>query len=161
MNRMTDRCKNITLPQTSFAGGNKRKKCCTLESFNVYHPAGSSVKFGRFFEHISQTTSKNDQGKTTNIKENFRFRFRLVSIGLNTGNIIAVIPKQIIHIISFEPITIKSSENSFHELSMTSVSIDVIGEFWRAKKWGLVDIVWIVVTNIADANWPEDFMIID
>ena len=23
MNRMTDRCKNITLPQTSFAGGNK------------------------------------------------------------------------------------------------------------------------------------------
>ena len=24
MNRMTDRCKNITLPQTSFAGGNNR-----------------------------------------------------------------------------------------------------------------------------------------
>ena len=23
VNRMTDRCKNITLPQTSFAGGNK------------------------------------------------------------------------------------------------------------------------------------------
>ena len=24
VNRMTDRCKNITLPQTSFAGGNKK-----------------------------------------------------------------------------------------------------------------------------------------
>ena len=27
VNRMTDRCKNITLPQTSFAGGNRRKSC--------------------------------------------------------------------------------------------------------------------------------------
>ena len=26
VNRMTDRCKNITLPQTSFAGGNKIRK---------------------------------------------------------------------------------------------------------------------------------------
>ena len=42
--------------------------------------------------------------------------------------------KQIIHIISFEPITSKASANSFHELSMTSVSIDVIGEFWRQRK---------------------------
>ena len=49
--------------------------------------------------------------------------------------------KQIIHIISFEPITSKASANSFHELSMTSVSIDVIGEFWRATKRELVDIV--------------------
>ena len=43
--------------------------------------------------------------------------------------------------ISFEPITSKASANSFHELSMTSVSIDVIGEFWRAKKRELVHIV--------------------
>ena len=28
VNRMTDRCKNITLPQTSFAGGNNQCKCC-------------------------------------------------------------------------------------------------------------------------------------
>ena len=27
MNRMTDRCKNITLPQTSFAGGNYSRGC--------------------------------------------------------------------------------------------------------------------------------------
>ena len=49
--------------------------------------------------------------------------------------------KQIIHIISFEPITSKASANSFHEFSMTSVSIDVIGEFWRAMKRELIDIV--------------------
>ena len=48
---------------------------------------------------------------------------------------------QIIHIISFEPITSKASANSFYELSMTSVSIDVIAEFWRATKRELVDIV--------------------
>ena len=42
--------------------------------------------------------------------------------------------KQTIHIISFEPITSKASANSFHELSITSVSIDVIGEFWRQRK---------------------------
>ena len=59
----------------------------------------------------------------------------LVVFSLNT--------KQIIHIISFGPITSKSSANSFHELSMTSVSIDLIGEFWRATKRELVDIVWI------------------
>ena len=51
--------------------------------------------------------------------------------------------KQIIHIISFEPITSEASANSIHELSITSVSIDVIGEFWRATKKELVDIVWI------------------
>ena len=35
MNRMTDRCKNITLPQTSFAGGNKKyqRKNLPLRSF--------------------------------------------------------------------------------------------------------------------------------
>ena len=44
-------------------------------------------------------------------------------------------------IISFEPISSTSSTNSFHELSMTSVSIDVIGEFWRATKR---ELVWIV-----------------
>ena len=49
--------------------------------------------------------------------------------------------KQTIHIISFEPITSKASANSIHELSVTSVSIDVIGEFWRATKRELVDIV--------------------
>ena len=34
MNRMTDRCKNIALPQTSFAGGNKIewKFCCCGEN---------------------------------------------------------------------------------------------------------------------------------
>ena len=30
VNRMTDRCKNITLPQTSFAGGNKNYECTNL-----------------------------------------------------------------------------------------------------------------------------------
>ena len=52
--------------------------------------------------------------------------------------------KQRFHIISFEPITSRSSANSFYELSMTSVSTDVIGEFWLATKRELVGIVWIV-----------------
>ena len=43
--------------------------------------------------------------------------------------------------------TSKASANSFHELSMTSVSIDVIREFWRATKRELVYIVWIVVAQ--------------
>ena len=47
-----------------------------------------------------------------------------------------IFPKQIIHIISFEPITSKASANSFHELSMTSVSIDVIGELGSEKRIG-------------------------
>ena len=50
---------------------------------------------------------------------------------------------QRIHIISFEPISSRSSANSFHELSMNSVSIDVIGEFWWVTKRKLVGIVWI------------------
>ena len=29
VNRMTDRCKNITLPQTSFAGGKYWMTCCS------------------------------------------------------------------------------------------------------------------------------------
>ena len=48
MNRMTDRCKNITFPQTSFAGGNnvtnrlceallKRKFKCSLQFIWTYH----------------------------------------------------------------------------------------------------------------------------
>ena len=37
--------------------------------------------------------------------------------------------KQGIHIISLEPISRRTASNSFHELSMTSVSIDVIGDF--------------------------------
>ena len=57
------------------------------------------------------------------------------------NNLLQCEPKQIIHIISFEPITSKASANSFHELSMTLVSIDMIGEFWRATKRELVDIV--------------------
>ena len=32
VNRMTDRCKNITLPQTSFAGGNYNNN---LQLFNI------------------------------------------------------------------------------------------------------------------------------
>ena len=33
VNRMTDRCKNITLPQTSFAGGNKRQTSKEIFAF--------------------------------------------------------------------------------------------------------------------------------
>ena len=33
LNRMTDRCKNITLPQTSFAGGNYTRKMCVYTCF--------------------------------------------------------------------------------------------------------------------------------
>ena len=42
--------------------------------------------------------------------------------------------KQGIHIISLEPISKRPASNSFHEFSMTSVSIYVIGAFWRAMK---------------------------
>ena len=48
--------------------------------------------------------------------------------------------KQKIHIISSQPIRRRSSTNSFHDLSMNSVSIDVIGEFWWAMKRELVRI---------------------
>ena len=34
VNRMTDRCKNITLPQTSFAGG--KYECFSTTVFNFY-----------------------------------------------------------------------------------------------------------------------------
>ena len=36
MNRMTDRCKNITLPQTSFAGGNDKRYLPTAREGNVF-----------------------------------------------------------------------------------------------------------------------------
>ena len=49
--------------------------------------------------------------------------------------------KQRIHIISFEPISRTSPANSFHELSVTSVSIDVISEFWRETKRELIRIL--------------------
>ena len=55
--------------------------------------------------------------------------------------------KQKIHIISFQPISRRSSANSFHELSINSVSIDVIGEFWQATKREFVGIVWIVTAQ--------------
>ena len=42
--------------------------------------------------------------------------------------------KQGIHIISLEPINKRPASNSFHEFSMTSLSINVIGAFWRAMK---------------------------
>ena len=45
-----------------------------------------------------------------------------------------IISKQRIHIISFEPISRGSSANSIHEISMTSMSIDVIGQFWRGNE---------------------------
>ena len=48
--------------------------------------------------------------------------------------------KQRIRIISSQPISRRSLANSFHDLSMNSVSIDVIGEFWRATKRELVRI---------------------
>ena len=46
VNRMTDRCKNITLPQTSFAGGKKkiRKTLQILRLFTVALPAQSVTK---------------------------------------------------------------------------------------------------------------------
>ena len=48
--------------------------------------------------------------------------------------------KQTILIISSQPISRRSSANSFHELSINFLSIDVIGEFWRATKRDLVRI---------------------
>ena len=42
--------------------------------------------------------------------------------------------KQTNHIIILEPINKRPALNHFHELSMTSVSIDVIGAFWGAMK---------------------------
>ena len=39
-----------------------------------------------------------------------------------------------IHIISFEPNSKRPAKNSFHELSVTSVSVDVIGAFWQVTK---------------------------
>ena len=53
----------------------------------------------------------------------------------------SLITKQATHIISFGPISKRPESNSFHELSMTSVSIDVIGLFWRATKRKLYGIV--------------------
>ena len=53
--------------------------------------------------------------------------------------------KQRNHIIYFEPISKRLTSNSIHELSMTSVWIDVIGAFWRATKRKLYRIVWIAV----------------
>ena len=46
VNRMTDRCKNITLPQTSFAGGKKklRKTLQILRLFTVALPPQSVTK---------------------------------------------------------------------------------------------------------------------
>ena len=46
VNRMTDRCKNITLPQTSFAGGNNHLKsssvvnCITEDRYLAIHVLG-------------------------------------------------------------------------------------------------------------------------
>ena len=42
MNRMTDRCKNITLPQTSFAGGNKKAFQLECPLANRVGPGGGS-----------------------------------------------------------------------------------------------------------------------
>ena len=49
--------------------------------------------------------------------------------------------KQRNHIISFEPISERSASSSFHVLSTTFVSIDVIHEFWQARKRKLHRIV--------------------
>ena len=40
--------------------------------------------------------------------------------------------KEVIYIISIEPISKSATSKSFHEPSMKSVRIDVIGTFWRA-----------------------------
>ena len=37
VNRMTDRCKNITLPQTSFAGGNNNEYNCDQENLKRHY----------------------------------------------------------------------------------------------------------------------------
>ena len=42
------------------------------------------------------------------------------------------VPEEIFHIISFEPISDRSTSESFHESRMQLVRIDVIGTFWRA-----------------------------
>ena len=40
VNRMTDRCKNITLPQTSFAGGNEKNLFLIVEETLLHYSYG-------------------------------------------------------------------------------------------------------------------------
>ena len=67
--------------------------------------------------------------------------FKVIGVHLSLSCFNYILPKQSIHIISFEPISRGSLANSFHEFSMTTVSIDMIKEFWRATKRELVGIV--------------------
>ena len=59
---------------------------------------------------------------------------------IKTGANIKKIGKRNKQFISFllSPIRRRSTSNSFHELSMTSVSIGVIGELWGVTKRELV-----------------------
>ena len=77
---------------------------------------------------------------------------------------ISVLSKEVIHIISFEPISERATSNYFHEPSVKSVRVDVIGIFWRATTRELYRITWIdtvglhtVPPPLADyhtAQWP-------
>ena len=51
--------------------------------------------------------------------------------------------KEVIHIISFEPISERLASKSFQEPSRKSVSVDMIGTFWRATTRELYCITWI------------------
>ena len=63
-------------------------------------------------------------------------------------------PKQKIHIISSQPIRRRSSANYFHELSMNSVSIDVIGEFWfwgaMKREFALINLEFYQISAIME-----------
>ena len=52
--------------------------------------------------------------------------------------------KQVLHIISLEPISERPTGKSFHEPSVQLVRIDVIGTFWRATTRELYEKTWIV-----------------
>ena len=68
VNRMTHRCKNITLPQTSFAGGNKNYNFTYIKfKFEAYFgyffvfysgPFKSFVKICVLYKHMSIKTTK-------------------------------------------------------------------------------------------------------
>ena len=75
---------------------------------------------------------------------------------------IPMVSKLKIHILFSQPITRRSLANSFHKLSMNSVSIDVIGEFWREMKrenWsGILELVHTdkKIKGAADRNSSEN-----
>ena len=50
----------------------------------------------------------------------------------NSEEFLETTAKEVIHIISIEPINKRATSKSFHEPSVKLVRLDVIGTFWRA-----------------------------